>query len=71
MKAMLRSVAFFLELFPALRCNLFVFKEKTKRIFTSIRAMLPQAFFCLDPRRSRTERSYTKETKDQGFRIKS
>jgi hypothetical protein len=44
-----------LELIPALRCNLFVFKEKTKRISTAIGAMLPQAFFCLD----------TKETKNQ------
>mgnify|MGYP006888937658 CR=1 FL=1 len=36
-----------------------------KRIFIAIpNASLPRAFFCLDPRRSRTERSYTKETKN-------
>ncbi len=28
----------YLELFPAFRCNLFIFKEKIKRIFTSIGA---------------------------------
>ena len=27
-----------MELFPAIRCNLFLFKEKRKRIFTPIRA---------------------------------
>jgi hypothetical protein len=32
--------AFFLELSPAFRCNLFIFKEKIKRIFTAIRAKI-------------------------------
>jgi hypothetical protein len=29
---------FFKELFPAFHCNLFIFKEKIKRIFVAIRA---------------------------------
>jgi hypothetical protein len=34
---------------PALRCNLFVFKGKTKRIFTSIRAKKrDRAFFAIN-----------------------
>ncbi|WP_091140138.1 hypothetical protein [Flavobacterium caeni] len=40
----------FLELFPAFHCNLFAapLRCAAKRIFVSIGAMLPQAFFCLD-----------------------
>jgi hypothetical protein len=42
----------FLELFPAIHCNLFCFKEKQKRIFVSIGAISfgkeTKPFFCLD-----------------------
>ena len=45
---MQRYKVFFQELFPAIRCNLFFFKEKKKRISTSIWAK-PQIVLNGDP----------------------
>jgi hypothetical protein len=41
--AIVMIAVFFLELSPAFRYNLFIFKEKIKRIFTSIGAKIPRA----------------------------